>query len=150
MSWLPTNPGCDESYELVYVRGSFVHQECSNYALTNLLFGLCKSMWIIDLLVIHPNPHPKAPTRLFTPELLWAKERTLTFFPSVVFTFGFKVESIKEFGVSCIISSNFVLNTIYIISHLHVIKIHEHKNNWCWVNLSKIYRIYQKDIKILI
>jgi hypothetical protein len=52
--------------------------------------------------------------------------------------------------VSCIISSNFVLNTIYIISHLHVIKIHEHKNNWCWVNLSKIYRIYQKDIKILI
>jgi len=24
----------------VFVRGSFVHQKCSNYVLTNLLFGL--------------------------------------------------------------------------------------------------------------
>ncbi len=26
--------------------------KCSNYALTNLLFGLCRSMWVIELLVI--------------------------------------------------------------------------------------------------
>jgi hypothetical protein len=38
----------------------FVHQKCFNYALTNLLFGLCKSVWKIDLLIIHPNPHPEA------------------------------------------------------------------------------------------
>jgi hypothetical protein len=28
------------------------------YALTNLLFGLCGSVWIIEPLVIHPNPIP--------------------------------------------------------------------------------------------
>jgi hypothetical protein len=33
--------------------------KCSNYTLTNLLFGLCKSMWVIDLLVNFPSPHPK-------------------------------------------------------------------------------------------
>jgi hypothetical protein len=31
-----------ESCEFVFAHGSFVHQKCSNYALTNLLFGLCK------------------------------------------------------------------------------------------------------------
>jgi len=34
-----------------------MHQKCSNYALTNLLFGLCKSMWIIDPIFLHLNPH---------------------------------------------------------------------------------------------
>jgi hypothetical protein len=36
--------GRDDSYESVYASGLFVHQKCSNYALTNLLFGLCRSM----------------------------------------------------------------------------------------------------------
>ncbi len=36
----------------------FVHQKCSNYAQTNLLFGLYRSMWIINLLVTLLNPHP--------------------------------------------------------------------------------------------
>ncbi len=39
-----------------------MHQKCSNYALTNLLFGLCRFVWIIYLLVTHPSPHPGAPT----------------------------------------------------------------------------------------
>jgi hypothetical protein len=34
--------------------------KCSNYALTNLLFGLCKSVWVIGLLVNLPSPHPEA------------------------------------------------------------------------------------------
>ncbi len=34
-------------------------QKCSNYALTYLLFGLCKSMWINDLLATFPNLIPK-------------------------------------------------------------------------------------------
>jgi hypothetical protein len=38
------NPSRGESYESVFIRGSFVHQKCFSYALTNLLFGLCKSM----------------------------------------------------------------------------------------------------------
>ncbi len=37
--------------ESMYVRGLSVHQKCSNYALTDLLFGLCRSIWIIDPLV---------------------------------------------------------------------------------------------------
>jgi len=41
------SPNHGESCEFVFVRGSSVHQKCSNYALTNLLFGLCKSMWVI-------------------------------------------------------------------------------------------------------
>jgi hypothetical protein len=30
--------------------------KCSNYALTNLLFGLCKFVWVIELLINLPNP----------------------------------------------------------------------------------------------
>jgi len=36
--------GCDEFYESVFARGSSMHQKCFNYALTNLLFGLCRSI----------------------------------------------------------------------------------------------------------
>jgi hypothetical protein len=74
-----------------------MHQKCSNYTLTNILFSLCKSMWIIDLLVTHLNPHFKAPAHPSILEVLWVKERTPTLSPSVVFTFGFIVGSIKEF-----------------------------------------------------
>jgi hypothetical protein len=50
-----------ESCESVYAHGSFVHQKCSNSTLTNLLFGLCKFVWIINPLVTCPSPHPRAP-----------------------------------------------------------------------------------------
>jgi hypothetical protein len=33
--------------------------KCSNYALTNLLFGLCKFVWVIEVLVNLPSPIPK-------------------------------------------------------------------------------------------
>jgi len=33
-----------ESCEPVFVCGEFMHQRCYNYALTNLLFGLCRFM----------------------------------------------------------------------------------------------------------
>jgi len=64
--------GCGEFCEFVYAYGSSVLQKCSNYALTDLLFGLCKYVWIIDLLVICPNPHPEALTYLSTLEVLRA------------------------------------------------------------------------------
>ncbi len=54
-----------------FVRAS----RCCNYALTNL-FGLCKSVWVIEFLVNLPSPHPWAPTRPFTPEMLLTKEHT--------------------------------------------------------------------------
>jgi len=50
-----------------------MHQKCSNYTLTNLLFGLCRSLWIIDPLFIHTSPHLGAPTHPSTPEVLWTK-----------------------------------------------------------------------------
>jgi len=72
--------------------------KCSNYALINFLFGLCKSMWIIDPLVIRLSLYPRVPTCPFTHEVLQARERTPTPCPSIVFTFQLIVESIKEFG----------------------------------------------------
>jgi hypothetical protein len=97
--WLFPSPGCDESCEFVFVRGLFVHQKCFNYTLTNLLFGLCKFMWIIDPLVTCCSPHPKVPTCPFTFEVLQAKEHAPTPYPFVIFTLGLAAESIKEFGV---------------------------------------------------
>jgi hypothetical protein len=38
------NLGCDESCESTFAHGLSMHQKCSNYALTNLLFSLCRSM----------------------------------------------------------------------------------------------------------
>jgi hypothetical protein len=65
--------------------------------ITNL-FSLCRFVWIIDLLVTCPNPHPKAPTRFFTLEMLRTKEHNPTPYLLIVFTFEFKVESIRELG----------------------------------------------------
>jgi hypothetical protein len=83
--WLPLSPGCDESRESMFARGGSMHQKCSNYTLTNLLFGLCKSVWITDPLVTHPNPHPEAPVRPFTPKMLWTREHNPIHYPSIVF-----------------------------------------------------------------
>ncbi len=85
-----------ESCESVFARGSVVHQKSSNYALTNLLFCFCRSVWVIELFVNILSPHPGAPTRPFTPKVLRTRERAPTPFPFVVFTFGLTIESIKE------------------------------------------------------
>jgi hypothetical protein len=95
---LPSSSGRADSCESVFAHGSSVHQKCSSYALTNLLFGLCRSIWIIDPLVIRFSPHPEAPTRPSTSEVLRARERAPILYPLVVFTFEFVVKSIKEFG----------------------------------------------------
>ncbi len=49
-----------------------MYQKCSNYALTNLLFSLCRLVWIIDLLVTHLNPiselqHAPLPSKCYEP-----------------------------------------------------------------------------------
>jgi hypothetical protein len=53
---MPPSPGHGESYESVFAYDSSVHQKCFDYALTNLLFGLCRFVRVIELLVIHSNP----------------------------------------------------------------------------------------------
>jgi len=92
-------PGHGEFCEFMFAHGLFVHQKCSSYTLTNLLFGLCRSVWIIDLLFNLPSPHPGAPACSFTLEVLRAKERAPIPPPSDVFTFVFTIESIKELRV---------------------------------------------------
>jgi hypothetical protein len=72
--------------------------KCSNYALTNLLFGLCRFVWAIDLLVNLPSPNLGALTCPSTPKMLWAKKRAPTHSPFVVFAFGLVIKSIKELG----------------------------------------------------
>ncbi len=71
---------------------------CPDYALINLLFGLCKSVWVIELLVNLPSPCPGAPACPSTPEVLRTKERALIPSSFVVFSFGLTVESIKKLG----------------------------------------------------
>ncbi len=84
--------------------------KCSNYALISLLFGLCKSVRIINPLIIHPNPHPRAPTCPSTREVLRARGCTLTFYPFIVFTFDSQLSLLKSLGVRHLITlSNLLL-----------------------------------------
>jgi len=95
---LPPSSNRGEFYESVSTCDSSVHQKCSNYELINLLFDLCRSVRIIDLLFTRSNPHLGPLARLSTPEVLQNRECTLIPYPFVVSTFGFTIESIKEFG----------------------------------------------------
>jgi hypothetical protein len=74
----PPSLGHGEFYEFVFVHGLFVHQKCSNYALTNLLFNLCRSVWMIDLLVIRPSP----PCRNFNTPLYPRSVANLRMYPN--------------------------------------------------------------------
>jgi hypothetical protein len=65
---LSPSPSHGESCESMYANGLFMHQKCSNYALTNLLFGLYKLICIIDTCVIHPSPHFGILARPFYPK----------------------------------------------------------------------------------
>jgi hypothetical protein len=94
----PSSLGRGESYESMFAHGSSVHQKCFSYALTNLLFSLCKSMWIIDSLVIHPSPHSGTPGCPSSPEVLRTKECAPIPCPFIAFTLGFVVETIQKFG----------------------------------------------------
>jgi len=94
----PLGPNCGEYCEIVYAHDLFVHQKCSNYALTNLLFGFCKSIWIMDPLIILLGPHHRAPACPFYPEVLRIKECTLIHFSSIIFICIFAFEAFKEFG----------------------------------------------------
>jgi len=80
------NPRCGEFCEFMFVHGSSVHQKCFKYALTNLLLGLCRSMWVIDLFVTLPSLYPKTPTHPSTFEVLRTREHTPTPRSSIVFT----------------------------------------------------------------
>jgi len=75
-----------QSYESVFAHGSFVHQKCSNYALTNLLFSLCRS--IIDLFVIVLSPYSGILACTFTLKVLRTREHTPILHSFVMFTWA--------------------------------------------------------------
>jgi len=130
-----------------------MHQKCSNYALTNLLFGLCRSVWRIDPLVIHPNPHLGTLARPSTPEVLQARECTLNPYPFIVFTFGFIIESINEFGGA---SHEFTFPTSNLkffvkTKYVKVAKIHGKwtlRIHWTFVSYNNKFNIKSRKSKI--
>jgi hypothetical protein len=52
----------------------------------------------MDLLGNLPSPHPRAPTRPSTLEVLRVREHAPSPSPSTIFTFGLVVKSLKELG----------------------------------------------------
>ncbi len=97
--WLPPSPGRGESCLSVFARGLFVHQKCLSYELMNLLFGLCRSVWVIDLLITLLNPYLEAPTHPFTPKVLRAREHSWTPHSSIVFTLDSHLSLLRSLGV---------------------------------------------------
>ncbi len=144
MWWLPPSPGRGESCEFVFACGSSMHQKCSNYALTNLLFGLCRSMWIIDLLVTRPNPHPRTLAHLFYPQMLRAREHTSTLYFFVVFTFGLIVEFVKEFGSASL--QVFVRSTTFNFNCCKIID----KPHFCITKIRATIATFSSYVKTLV
>jgi hypothetical protein len=95
LAWWPNRGEC---CEFMFAHGSSVHQMCSSNAFTNLLFGLCRSVWVIDLLVNLSSPHLGALAHPSTSKMLWGKEHALTPSPSAIVIFWFAIECIKELG----------------------------------------------------
>jgi hypothetical protein len=105
--WLLPNMGRGEFCDSMFAHGLSMHQKWSNYTLTNLLFSLYRSMWIIDPLVTCHNPHPKAPACPSTFKVLRAKD-TPTPYPSVVSPLDSQLNVLKNLGcVTIDMSINF-------------------------------------------
>jgi len=96
--WLPPSLNRGEFCESMYACGLLMHQKCSNYALTNLLFSLYRSIWIIDLLATRFNPYLGALECPSYPKVLWVGKCTLTFF-FTIFILKYAFGSFKGFGV---------------------------------------------------
>jgi hypothetical protein len=124
-----------------------VHQKCSNYTLTNLFFGLCKFVWIIDSLVAHLSPHLGILACPSTPKVLRARRSTPTPCPFAVFTFGFAVESLsRSLGVrhpnnhllSCYFPSGtrcIILLGLLLLPPFWVIGIHNFCPHHCFLSM---------------
>ncbi len=122
----------------------------SNYILTSLLVGLCRSMWIIDLLVTLFNPHLGTLARPSTPKVLRVRERTPIPFPFVVLPFGFVVEYVKEFGRA---SQCEEFSLLVLIGPPHKVTFHKgfpfcgNLNHWsypCWGLLPRASKALEK------
>jgi hypothetical protein len=95
-----------------------MHQKCSNYAVFNLLFGLSRSMWIIELLVNLFSPYPGIPTCPSTPEVLPMKECALIPYSFVVFTLDSHLSLSRSLG-----ARQFAFNNFMLLVGLRLVKI---------------------------
>jgi hypothetical protein len=93
-----TSPHRDESCESVFAYDSFMHQKCSNYALTNLLFSLWRSMQVIDLLVTLPSPLSQSSSTPFYPRNVVRQGMYPNCLLFRCVHLGLTFESIKELG----------------------------------------------------
>jgi len=71
--------------------------KCSNYTLTNLLFGFCMFVWVIKVFVNLPNPIPELQHAPLPPKCYELGSAPWLLHLSL-FIFGLIVESIKELG----------------------------------------------------
>jgi hypothetical protein len=94
----PPSPGHGESCESVLAHGSSEHQKCFSYALTNLLFGLCMFVWVIDYLSFFLIASQSSNTSLY-PWSVMSQGGHPTSSSFIVFTFGLAIRSIRSLGV---------------------------------------------------
>jgi len=71
--------------------------KCSNYSLMNLLFGLCRSVWVSDYLWFF-HCHPEAPTCPSTFKVLQVRERAPTPYISTIFTLNSHLNLSRSLG----------------------------------------------------
>jgi hypothetical protein len=109
------------------------------------------------LLVTFPSPHPGAPACPSTPEVLRAKKRAPTPYPSIIFTFRIAIESTKEFAGASIplahharykLNPNYATTIKQNIDKLLVTKFIEFIKEVTW--LSSIVVIPKKNDKLKI
>ncbi len=88
----------------IHVCSWFIHApKCSNYTIINLLFDLCKSVWVIKLLVNLPTRISKLQNALLPPKCCMPRNTPQLLLP--LFTFGFVVQPIKELGGALMIKN---------------------------------------------
>jgi hypothetical protein len=94
--WLPPSSGRGEFCESKFARGSSELQRCSNYVLTNLLFGLCRFVWVIKCLSFFLVPSWSSNTS-FYPRSATSQGACPDSLFFHCFHFRLTFESIKEF-----------------------------------------------------
>ncbi len=75
-----------------------MHQKCSNYALTNLLFGLCRSEWVISCLSLFLAPSHCSNTP-FYPRSATSQGVCLTYYSFIVFSSDSQLSLSRSLGV---------------------------------------------------
>jgi hypothetical protein len=112
------------------------HQKCSNYALTNLLFGLCGSAWLTNCLSFSLVPSRNSNTPLY-PQSFESQQTCLDFLFFHCFHFRLTFYFIKELGnTSSVFKSNLtrcpiwhsspwplVKNTCLLVKKTHLINL---------------------------